>query len=134
LLVLYKIRNKRGVGHVGGDVDANHMDAEAVQVMVSRVIAELVRIFHGVTTKEARDTEARDTIDALVERKSPVIWEVEGVKRVLDPGMSAKNKVLTLLHHSTGWVPEVDLPTVVRRERLRDVLMQGTKQSALPPQ
>jgi hypothetical protein len=67
-------------------------------------MAELVRIFHGVTTKETRDT-----IDALVERKSPVIWEVEGGKRVLDPGMSAKNKVLTLLHHSTGCVPEADL-------------------------
>jgi hypothetical protein len=34
---------------------------------------------------------------------------VEGVKRVLDPKMSAKNQVLTLLHHSTGWVPAKDL-------------------------
>jgi hypothetical protein len=67
-------------------------------------MAELVRIFHGVTT-----AEARDTIDALVERKSPVIWEVEGVKRVLDPYMSAKDKVLMHLHHSTGWVPVADL-------------------------
>ena len=104
LPVLYDVRNNRGVGHVGGDVDANHMDAEAVQAMASWVMAELVRIFHGVST-----LEARDTIDALVERKSPVIWEVEGVKRVLDPGISAKNKVLTLMHHSTGWVPEADL-------------------------
>jgi hypothetical protein len=31
LPVLYEIRNDRGVGHVGGDVDANHMDAEFVQ-------------------------------------------------------------------------------------------------------
>src|SRR5262245_39391969 len=31
LPVLYEVRNNRGVGHVGGDVDANHMDAEVVQ-------------------------------------------------------------------------------------------------------
>jgi len=46
----------------------------------SWVLAELVRIFHGATTEEAREI-----IDALVERKTPAIWEVEGVKRVLDP-------------------------------------------------
>ncbi len=104
LPVLYEIRNNRGVGHVGGDVDANHMDAEAVQAMASWVMAELVRIFHGTTT-----SEAQETVDALVERKSPVIWQVEGVKRVLHPEMSAKNRVLMLLHHSSGWVSVADL-------------------------
>ena len=104
LPVLYEIRNNRGVGHVGGDVDPNHMDAEAVQAMTSWVMAELVRIFHGVTTEKAQDT-----VDALVERKSPLIWEIEAIKRVLDPKMSAKNQVLMLLHHSTGWVSATDL-------------------------
>jgi hypothetical protein len=104
LPVLYEIRNNRGVGHVGGDVDANHMDAEGVQAMASWVMAELVRIFHGVSTDEARQT-----VDALVERKTPAIWEVEGVKRVLDPEMNARNQVLMFLHHSTGWVPVNEL-------------------------
>jgi hypothetical protein len=31
------------------------------------------------------------------------------IKRVLDPKMSAKNQVLVLLHHSTGWVSATDL-------------------------
>jgi hypothetical protein len=35
LPVLYEIRNNRGVGHLGGDVDPNHMDAEAVQAMAT---------------------------------------------------------------------------------------------------
>ena len=30
VIALYEIRNNRGVGHVGGDVDPNHMDATAV--------------------------------------------------------------------------------------------------------
>jgi hypothetical protein len=104
LPVLYEIRNNRGVGHVGGDVDANHMDAEAVQAIASWVMAELVRIFHGVTTDEAQQT-----VDALVERKTPVIWELEGVKRVLEPRMSAKNQVLVFLHQATGWILVTDL-------------------------
>ena len=80
------------------------MDAEAVQAIASWIMAELVRIFHGVSTEEAQQT-----VDALVERKTPMIWELEGVKRVLVPGMSAKNQVLTFLHHSPGWVSTTDL-------------------------
>jgi hypothetical protein len=105
LPVLYEVRNNRGVGHVGGDVSANHMDAEAVQAMASWVMAELVRIFHGVDVMEAQAT-----VEALVERKTPIIWQIEGgVRRVLDPGMNAKDQTLLLLHHSTGWVSANDL-------------------------
>jgi hypothetical protein len=104
LPVLYEIRNNRGVGHVGGDVDANHMDAEAVHGMASWVMAELVRIFHGVRTEEAQET-----VEVLVERVTPLIWEVGAVKRILAPGTSAKNQVLLFLHHSTGWVTVTDL-------------------------
>jgi hypothetical protein len=104
LPVLYEIRNNRGVGHVGGDVDANHMDAEAVQTMASWIMAELVRIFHGVTTQEAQEV-----IDAIIERKTPAIWEVGDVKRILDTRMSAKEQVLMFLHHSEGWTPGDDL-------------------------
>lgn len=104
LPALYDIRNNRGVGHIGGDVDPNHMDAERVQADASWVMAELVRIFHGVGT-----VEAQQAVDALVERKTPMIWEVEGVKRVLEPEMKAKDQVLLLLHHSSGWVTGDDL-------------------------
>ena len=79
LLPLYEIRNNRGVGHVGGDVDPNFLDATAVYGMTSWVLAELIRVFHNVTTKEAQQT-----VDALVERKHPLVWQVEGIKRVLD--------------------------------------------------
>jgi hypothetical protein len=106
LIFLYDVRNSRGVGHVGGDVDPNNMDASAVVALAGWVLAELVRIFHRVSTQEAQDT-----VDALVERKTPIIWEVEagGIKRVLDPDMGAKDQVLIFLHHSTGWVSAADL-------------------------
>jgi hypothetical protein len=59
---LYEIRNNRGVGHVGGDVNPNHEDAEAVLAMSSWLMAELVRIFHGVTLPEAQAA-----VDSLVQ-------------------------------------------------------------------
>lgn len=121
LVFLYDIRNQRGVGHVGGDVDPNAMDASSVVALASWVMAELVRIFHGVSTNEAQDT-----VEALVERKTPLIWEVEDIKRVMAPGMPAKDQVLVLLHHGTGWVSAADLcswveysnPSVFRKKVL----------------
>jgi hypothetical protein len=71
LVALYEIRNNRGVGHTGGDVDPNFMDATAVYGMASWTLAELVRIFHGVSTQEAQETA-----DVLVERKLTLVWQM----------------------------------------------------------
>jgi hypothetical protein len=104
LLALYEIRNNRGVGHVGGDVDPNFLDATAVVAMVSWVLAELVRIFHGIST-----IEAQGAVDALTERKHPVIWVVDDIKRVLDPSIKMSDQALLLLHQRPAWVAEADL-------------------------
>jgi hypothetical protein len=68
LLGLYEIRNNRNVGHVGGDVSPNKMDATYVRDGATWVMAELVRVFHGVST-----AEAQESVDALVERKHPLV-------------------------------------------------------------
>ena len=104
LTALYEIRNNRNVGHVGGEVDPNHLDATAVLSMASWVVAELVRIFHSVSTKEAQES-----VDALIERKDPLIWEVGDVRRVLDSKMSARDQALLLLHQRPGWVKDTHL-------------------------
>lgn len=97
LIALYEVRNNRNVGHVGGDVDPNHMDASVVLGMTQWILAELVRIFHSVSTEEATTI-----VDGLVERTIPLIWSVGGKNRVLDPNMSAKDKALVLLYGSIG--------------------------------
>jgi hypothetical protein len=101
---LYDIRNNRGVGHVGGDVDPNFMDATAVYAMTSWILAEIVRIFHGISTKEAQET-----VDALVERKIGLVWEVEKIKRILDPKMAKDDQALVLMYSKPAWVAEQDL-------------------------
>jgi hypothetical protein len=104
LPILYEVRNQRGVGHVGGDVDPNFLDATAVLGMASWVLAELVRVFHNVST-----TEAQRAVDALIERQHPLIWEVGDVKRILDSSMPAASQMLVFLHQHLSWVSEKEL-------------------------
>lgn len=96
---VYEIRNNRGVGHVGGDVNPNHEDAEAVLSAATWAMAELVRIFHGVTL-----AEAQVLVESLVQKKHPLVWSVGEVKRVLSPSMKTTDQVLVLLYSETGWV------------------------------
>lgn len=118
---LYEIRNNRNVGHVGGDVDPNQMDAITVYSIASWVMGELVRVFHAVSVKEAQEA-----VDALVERKVSIIWDPGTIKRVLDTKLTAGNQTLLLLHQSMSWVAEYDLldsieysnPTVYRSKVL----------------
>jgi hypothetical protein len=97
---IYDIRNNRNIGHVGGDVVPNKMDATFVRDTATWVLAELVRVFH-----QASVAEAQTAVDALVERRHPLVWEIEGVKRVLAPRMSAPDKTVVLLHATPGWTP-----------------------------
>lgn len=104
LPALYEIRNNRGVGHVGGDVDPNLMDASAVLAMVNWIMAELVRVYHQLPTDEAQKVT-----DLLAERRIPVVWQVGQIKRVLNTSLSLKNQVLLLICSSPTSVATDDL-------------------------
>lgn len=126
LVALYEIRNSRGVGHVGGDVDPNLMDATAVVAMSKWIVAELIRVFHVVPTDEAQRL-----VEGVVERNLPIIWSVGDVRRVLKPAMSAKDKSLLLLYHAGDWVEEERLREWVEYSNssmFRDILLKCHKQ------
>jgi len=95
LPTLYEIRNNRGVGHVGGDVDPNEMDASAVLCMTTWIMAELARVFHDLPI-----ADAQHLVDSLVERKTPLIWQSGNVLRVLKPDLPLKDQLLLLLFHT----------------------------------
>jgi hypothetical protein len=113
LVALYEVRNRRGVGHVGGDVDANHMDAELVLAMAKWIVAELVRLFHNTDVKTATDV-----VDALVDRTLPIIWEVDGIKRVLNTALPLADQTLLLLYSETSAVSDRDLTKYLEQDRL----------------
>jgi hypothetical protein len=104
LPALFEVRNNRNVGHVGGDVDPNHMDATFVITSCNWVMAELVRVYHNLSTDEALKI-----VDVLVERRIPLIWEGEHIRRVLDPTMALRSQVLLLLSTSPGKIATSDL-------------------------
>ena len=104
LVALYDIRSNRGVGHAGGDVNPNLMDATVAYGMASWTLAELVRVFHGVSTQEAQGIA-----DVLVERKFALIWDTGKGKRVQDPDMDKGDQALLLLHSRPSWVSEDEL-------------------------
>jgi hypothetical protein len=100
LPALYDVRNNRNVGHVGGDVDPNHMDAVVVLSMANWIMAELVRVFHGLKV-----TEAQQVVDTLVEVRIPVVWsDGGGIKRVLRPELKLHEQIVLLVSVS---VPDV---------------------------
>jgi len=75
-----------------------------VLTSASWLMAELIRIFHGVSLNEAQAA-----VDGLVERKHPLVWEIDGTKRVLDPGMQKSDQVLVFLYSEKKWIAETDL-------------------------
>lgn len=143
LPALYEIRNNRGVGHVGGDVDPNRMDANTVLSLASWIMAELIRVFHGVKTDEAQRA-----VDAIAERRIPLIWTDGDVRRIMDPSLSLKQQILLLIATSAAHVQVADLIQwteykdtsyfmrllrKLHRERLLELSQNETLVQILPP-
>ncbi len=93
LVFLYTMRNKRGIGHIGGDVDANAIDIAAMAKTADWIVCELIRINHGLSLEEAQDI-----VDGISVRELPAIWQVAGKKRVLKEGLKARDQALLLLY------------------------------------
>jgi hypothetical protein len=109
------MRSKRGIGHVGGDVDANTIDIETMVRTADWIICELIRVYHSLSLEEAQDL-----LDSISVRQLPDIWEVNGKKRVPRPGLTAKQQTLFLLYHEpTSFVLAEDLYSWVEYDQLR---------------
>jgi hypothetical protein len=121
MIGLYDIRNNRGVGHAGADVDPNHMDAAVVLYTAKWLVAELVRLLHTLSIDDATDI-----VDGLIEREVAWVWTEGDKKRVLRTGMTWKQQTLALLLTETGDVAEADLARWLEHKDLavyrRDVL------------
>jgi len=93
LVFIYTLRNKRGIGHVGGDVDANHIDAMTIARVCDCVVCELIRVYHKLSLEDAQYL-----VDGLAQRNVPDIWHVAGKKRVLRNDLDFKQQVLLLCY------------------------------------
>jgi hypothetical protein len=98
LLFLYTLRNKRGIGHLPGEVDANRVDAMTIVQVADWVMCELIRLYHGLSLEEAQEL-----IDSLAQRQLPMVWEVAGRRRVLREGFTKADETLLLLYGTTDF-------------------------------
>src|SRR6266540_4097293 len=110
---LYTLRNKRGIGHEGGDVDANEIDAAAAVRVADWCISEVIRVVHAISLEEAQAL-----LDAIAEREVPQVWSVANAKRVLDPSLNYREQALLLLYAEQGPVPVEDLFDWVEHSRM----------------
>lgn len=94
---IYEIRNNRGTGHAGAEIDPNQMDAEFALHACQWILADLVRAYHKLDP-----VTARQVVAALTERRIPLVWEIGDVKRVLDPEMKLSHRILVLLYSSSA--------------------------------
>jgi hypothetical protein len=104
LPALYEIRNNRGVGHTGGDVDPNYMDAVAVLSIANWIMGELIRAYHDIDIKEAQTL-----VDLLTERRIPIVWQSGDMKRVLIPTLPIRDQILLLIASASSKVKFDDL-------------------------
>jgi hypothetical protein len=130
MIALYDIRNSRSVGHVGGDVNPNHMDSICVLHMAKWIVSELIRLFYGVSIQEAQNL-----VEAISEREVALVWETGTRRRVLATSLSMLEKTLVLLYSAVDPVSEAELVADLEHSNSsvyrRDVLRKAHKSRLL---
>jgi hypothetical protein len=105
LSFLYTLRNKRGIGHEGGDVDANQIDSAVCVKIADWCLSELIRVVHSLSMEEAQSI-----VDVIATKQLPAVWTVGNKKRVLDTSLDYPSQTLLLLgSDSRAAVPLRDL-------------------------
>ena len=122
LIGMYELRNNRAIGHVSGEVNPNHMDAEFFLRGMKWVIAEFVRFFSKLSVEDSRAI-----VESVTARTHGIVWKQDDVRRILDPSKSAAQKTLILAYAEGRAVSVTDLlkwsgystPSRFRREILK---------------
>ncbi len=94
LRVIYDIRNKRDAAHLADGIDANLQDSTFVSAAVDWVLAEFVRLAHGVSPDRAFAL-----VKAITVRRIPAVEEFGDFLKTLRPSLGPSDRVLLLLYH-----------------------------------
>jgi len=129
--LIYGFRNNRNVGHVGVII-VNEMDATFVLNAANWIMAELVRL----ETHKSPD-DSYKLIQKLIERKVPLIEEIDNKLKILNPKLPIKDKILAVCYQlypervSTGDLMRHTEYDTSRRARFTKYLQNLSKQKAL---
>jgi len=106
LFLIYTFRNKRGIGHVS-DVLANRLDATFILGNVKWVVGEIIRLKSNMDFDETQHM-----IDKIINRKLSILWDENGITRVIDTSLKKKNQVLVLLYQK-GPLLDLELQKII---------------------
>lgn len=95
LMVIYDIRNKRDIGHLSKEINANYTDATLSAISCNWVLAELLRIFNIFPDID----EAQRIVNDLIKIKTPLIQDFDGFPKILKTTLGWKDKVMLLLYY-----------------------------------
>ncbi len=85
-------RNDRNVGHLG-TIDVNEMDSTFVLNAANWIVAELIRL-----ETQMSPAAAQAEIKKIIERKVPIVEEIGGRLKCLNPKLDAKTKVVVFCY------------------------------------
>lgn len=125
LKLIYDIRNKRDVAHLGDGIDPNLQDATLVIVNMDWILGELVRLYHGVLADRAQEI-----IESLISREVPAVQEIDGQPVILSDLKPREQALLMLYRAGAGGASLDDLAAWLRsgrRDHLRDRLQKLDK-------
>jgi hypothetical protein len=94
LRVIYDIRNKRDAAHLADGIDPNLQDSMLVSSAIDWVLAEFVRLAHGVSPDKAFQL-----VKTITVRQIPAIEEFDGFLKTLRQSLGPSDRILLLLYH-----------------------------------
>jgi hypothetical protein len=97
LRVIYDIRNNRDAAHLADGIDPNLQDSSFVSAAIDWVLAEFVRLAHGVSPDEAFAL-----VKAITVRRVPAVEQFGAFLKTLRPSLGPSDRILLLLYHCAG--------------------------------
>ena len=94
LQLVHDIRNKRDIGHIGGDVNANYSDATLSLTTCNWIMTELLRLYYTSDINTAQNLA-----NSITKIRVPLVQEFSGFLKILKPELTLPDKILSLLYY-----------------------------------
>lgn len=92
--ILFDVRNKRDVAHLGDILDVNEMDSRLVMRLAFWSLAEIIR-----EESNLPKDKIQELIDSLSAKTFPIVEEINGDIVILSSNLKTDKKVLVALYH-----------------------------------